>query len=110
MLVANFMTAGNCCSDHSILVSVIVTWIGLSTWLVPSVVNLPFVTRSFGVIMLELSTGADRPYGTLTDEEVMQQIIVDQAIKLDKPNLNVNYADRWWVTHVWRKTFAVKIN
>nr|XP_054762483.1 receptor tyrosine-protein kinase erbB-3-like [Lytechinus pictus] len=51
---------------------------------------------SFGVIMLELSTAADRPYPNLSDEQVLKQVVMDQDIKLDKPKLDLKYADRWF--------------
>eukprot|EP00057_Strongylocentrotus_purpuratus_P030769 XP_782664.3 PREDICTED: probable serine/threonine-protein kinase DDB_G0278665 [Strongylocentrotus purpuratus] len=51
---------------------------------------------SFGVIMLELSTAADRPYPDLSDEQVLKQVVMDQDIKLDKPNLDLKYAERWF--------------
>ena len=46
-------------------------------------------------MMLELSTGAKRPYAKLTDEEVLQQVVKEQEIRVDKPNLNIHYANRW---------------
>ncbi|XP_071814079.1 uncharacterized protein [Apostichopus japonicus] len=53
---------------------------------------------SFGVIMLELSTGADMPYANMSDEEVLQKIVRERQIQLDKPNLAMKYADRWFET------------
>ncbi|XP_033630106.1 serine/threonine-protein kinase LMTK2-like isoform X2 [Asterias rubens] len=51
---------------------------------------------SFGIMMLELSTGARRPYAKLTDEQVLQQVVKEQEIRVDKPNLNIHYANRWF--------------
>ena len=54
-----------------------------------------YSVRSFGIMMLELSTGARRPYAKLTDEQVLQQVVKEQEIRVDKPNLNIHYANRW---------------
>ncbi|XP_038064171.1 serine/threonine-protein kinase LMTK2-like isoform X2 [Patiria miniata] len=51
---------------------------------------------SFGIMMLELSTGAKRPYAKLTDEQVLQQVVKEQEIRVDKPNLSIHYAARWF--------------
>lgn len=45
--------------------------------------------------MLELSTGADMPYANLSDEEVLQKVVRQRQIQLDKPNMAMKYADRW---------------
>lgn len=47
--------------------------------------------------MLELSTSADMPYANMSDEEVLQKIVRERQIQLDKPNLAMKYADRWLV-------------
>lgn len=79
-------------------------------WLAPEVINADSdniepkkITKqsniwSFGVIMLELSTGGDSPYPALSDEEVLQKIVRERQIQLDKPNLAMKYADRWCET------------
>ncbi|XP_022091396.1 uncharacterized protein LOC110979686 [Acanthaster planci] len=78
-------------------------------WLGPEVIDLKDdgsvktkkVTKesnvwSFGIMMLELSTGAKRPYAKLTDEQVLQQVVKEQEIRVDKPNLKIHYASRWF--------------
>ncbi|XP_041363408.1 uncharacterized protein LOC121379031 isoform X2 [Gigantopelta aegis] len=49
---------------------------------------------SFGVLLWEVLTFASQPYTDLTDELVLQLVVEDKVIKLNKPDLEIAFINR----------------
>lgn len=57
-----------------------------------------FPRRSLGVTLWELFENAAQPYSSLSNLDVLNQVIRERDTKLPKPQLEQPYSDRWWVT------------
>lgn len=51
---------------------------------------------SLGVTLWELFDNAAQPYGSLSDLDVLNQVIRERDTKLPKPRLDQPYSDRWY--------------
>ena len=50
--------------------------------------------RSFGIALWEVFTCGDVPYGNLSNENVLHQVIKDGSVRLSQPDLPVANIDR----------------
>jgi len=50
--------------------------------------------RSFGIALWELVTFGGLPYNDLSNEQVIQQVIVDGSVRLSQPEVPVSNLDR----------------
>jgi len=53
-----------------------------------------FEHRSFGIALWEVFTCGDVPYGDLSNENVLHQVIKDGSVRLSQPDLPVTNVDR----------------
>ena len=51
-------------------------------------------SRSFGVVLWEIAMMGERPYDMLTDEAVLQGVIVEKVIRLPEPDIGMPNKDR----------------
>ena len=52
------------------------------------------IFRSLGVLLWEIASMGERPYDMLTDEAVLQGVILDKDIRLPEPSITLPYKDR----------------
>ncbi|EPY89042.1 serine/threonine-protein kinase LMTK2 precursor [Camelus ferus] len=58
--------------------------------------KLHFLHRSLGVTLWELFENAAQPYSSLSNLDVLNQVIRERDTKLPKPQLEQPYSDRWY--------------
>uniref|UniRef100_A0A8C5Q3F2 non-specific serine/threonine protein kinase n=1 Tax=Leptobrachium leishanense TaxID=445787 RepID=A0A8C5Q3F2_9ANUR len=51
---------------------------------------------ALGVTLWELFNNCETPYGELSDDEVITHVIKEKDVKLPKPQLDQQYAERWF--------------
>lgn len=51
-------------------------------------------SRSLGIVLWEIAMMGERPYDMLTDEAVLQGVIVEKVIRLPEPDTGMPNKDR----------------